>query len=78
LLKELSGMAHATGGLAFTIAAPEHISGVFQSILQDLLHGYLLAFSPPSVEDHSWRSIEVVVRGLPAHTVRAREGYHPQ
>ena len=75
LLRELSGMARATGGLSFTIASPEEIGGVFQSILQDLLHGYLLAFRPPPVEDRAWRKIEIQVRSA---AVRAREGYYPE
>ena len=74
LLRELAGMSHATGGLSFTIASPEEIVGVFQSILQDLLHGYLLAFRPPAVEDRGWRRIEIQVRSA---AVRAREGYYP-
>jgi VWFA-related protein len=78
LLAELAGMSRATGGLSFTIAAPEEAAGVFQRIVQDLLHGYLLAFSPPAVEDRSWRRIEVQVRANPGHTVRAREGYYPR
>jgi VWFA-related protein len=78
LLRDLAGISRATGGLAFTIAGPEEIGGVFRSILQDLLHGYLLAFRPPSVDDRAWRRIEVQVRAAPGHSVRAREGYYPE
>jgi VWFA-related protein len=77
LLNELAGMARATGGLSFTIASADEAVAVFQKIVQDLLHGYLLAFSPPSVEDHAWRTIAVQVRAAPGNTVRAREGYYP-
>jgi VWFA-related protein len=78
LLGELAGMSRATGGLSFTIASPEEAGVVFQRIVEDLLHGYLLAFSPAAVEDRAWRPIEVQVRTAPGHTVRAREGYYPQ
>jgi VWFA-related protein len=78
LLRDLTGISRATGGLSFTIAGPEEIGSVFRSILQDLLHGYLLAFRPPPVEDRAWRRIEVQVRAAPGHNVRAREGYYPE
>ena len=34
---------------------------IYDSVLQDLLHGYLLAFQPPPVDDRAWRSIEVLL-----------------
>ena len=78
LLSELAGMSRATGGLSFTIAPAGEAAEVFQRIVQDLLHGYLLAFRPSSVEDRAWRRIVVQVRAAPGHTVRAREGYYPE
>jgi VWFA-related protein len=74
LLKELSGISQATGGLSFRIGSAAEIGPVFDSVLQDLLHGYLLAFQPQSMEGHTWRSIEVRAPG----NVRAREGYYPE
>ena len=74
LLKELSGMSQATGGLAFRIGSAAEIGRVFDSVLQDLLHGYLLAFQPAAGEGHAWRKIEVQAPG----NVRAREGYFPE
>jgi hypothetical protein len=44
-------------------------------VLQDLLHGYLLAFQPQATEDREWRKIEVQLNA-PAN-VRARQGYYP-
>jgi len=74
LLKELGGMSQATGGLAFRIGSAAEIGRVFDSVLQDLLHGYLLAFQPPAGDGHAWRKIEVQAPG----NVRAREGYFPE
>jgi hypothetical protein len=76
LLQDLSGISQATGGLSFRIRSAGEIGPVFDSVLQDLLHGYLLAFQPPAVEDRAWRRIEVRL-GVPA-SVRARQGYYPE
>jgi hypothetical protein len=71
-------MSQATGGLGFAIQSAEEIGAVFESVLQDLLHGYLLAFQPPPLEDHAWRGIEVLLRAPAGRKVRAREGYFPE
>jgi Ca-activated chloride channel homolog len=76
LLKELHGMSQATGGIAFAIRTAAEIGPVFDRVLQDLLHGYLLAFSPQAADDRAWRKIEVRLRT--AGKVRAREGYYPE
>jgi VWFA-related protein len=76
LLEDLGGISQATGGLSFRIRTAGEIGPVFDSVLQDLLHGYLLAFEPPAVEDRAWRSIQVLLR-LSANA-RARQGYYPE
>jgi Ca-activated chloride channel family protein len=77
LLKQLAAVSRSTGGVAFAIHSTAEISLVFDSVSQDLTHGYLLAFQPPAVENNAWRSIEVVLRGSKGRKVRAREGYFP-
>jgi VWFA-related protein len=77
LLGRLAGVSQATGGLAFTLQSPAEIGAVFARVLQDLLHGYLLAFQPAPVEAGGWRKIEVMLRPPRGRTVRAREGYFP-
>jgi Ca-activated chloride channel homolog len=76
LLKELRDMSQATGGKAFAIRTAAEIGPVFDGVLEDLLHGYLLAFVPAGGEDRSWRRIEVKLRR--PGKVRAREGYYPE
>jgi len=76
LLKELRDMSQATGGKAFAIRTAAEIGPVFDGVLEDLLHGYLLAFVPAGGEDRSWRRIEVRLRR--PGKVRAREGYFPE
>ena len=76
LLKELRDMSQATGGKAFAIRTAAEIGPVFDGVLEDLLHGYLLAFVPAGGEDRSWRRIEVKLRR--PGKVRAREGYFPE
>lgn len=78
LLEQLAGIAGATGGVSFVIEKPSEIGRVFEKVSEELTHGYLLSFQPPSIEDHAWRSLEVVVQGPKNLKVRAREGYYPQ
>ncbi len=77
LLKQLTNLSEATGGVAFTIHSPAEIEKVFMSITQDLMHGYLLAFQPPATQDRTWRPIEVKMRSPHGHKIRARLGYYP-
>ncbi len=78
LLKELGDVAQATGGLAFTIQSATEIRNIFDRVLQDLFHGYLLGFQPPSAEDRAWRSIQVLLHGQAGLKIRARGGYYPE
>ena len=78
LLKDLSATSQATGALSFSIQTAAEIGDVFGKILQDLLHGYLLAFSPPAADDREWRPIEVRLQDARPYKVRSREGYYPQ
>ena len=78
LLKDLSATSQATGGLSFSIQSATEIGDVFEKVLQDLLHGYLLAFSPPPADNHDWRPIQVQLRDPRLYKVRSREGYYPQ
>ncbi len=78
LLKQLGGVASATGGLAFGIRTSSEIRRVFESVADDLKHGYLLAYPPPPVENREWRAIRVQLHGRKDYRVRAREGYYPE
>jgi Ca-activated chloride channel family protein len=77
-LKQLADLAKVTGGESFAVHDSSEIEGVFAKVSEDLAHGYLLVFQPPSGEDHAWHSITVRVRGVRADKVRAREGYYPE
>jgi VWFA-related protein len=77
LLKQLTNLSQATGGVAFTVHSPTEIDKVFASITQDLMHGYLLDFQPPATQDRTWRPIEVRMRSPRGHKIRARLGYYP-
>lgn len=78
LLKQLSTLSKATGGVAFTIGGPGEIRKVFETVSQDLMHGYLLAFQPPPAEGHMWRTVEITLADAKNRKVRAREGYFPE
>jgi Ca-activated chloride channel homolog len=76
LLKQLSGISTATGGLPFTIRQPNEIGAVFERVANDLKHGYLLAYQPPPAQGRTWRKIKVELGGAKSEKVRAREGYY--
>jgi VWFA-related protein len=78
LLKQLSTVSKSTGGVAFAIHGPSEIREVFEAVSQDLMHGYLITFQPPSAEGHTWHPIEVTLSGVKGRKVRAREGYYPE
>jgi VWFA-related protein len=75
LLAQLAGISNATGGLPFEIRDPAEILKVFESVSQDLTHGYLLTFRPPAEESKGWHTIKVALGAAKGRTVRAREGY---
>jgi VWFA-related protein len=77
LLKQLSTVSKATGGVAFAIHGPAEIREVFETVSEDLMHGYLITFQPPSAEGHNFHPIEVTLSGAKGRKVRAREGYYP-
>lgn len=78
LLQKLAGMSEATGGLSFSIRSAAEIGPVFDRVLQDLLHGYLLAFSPSAAGGRAWRKIDVRMKAPARGRVRARQGYYPE
>ncbi len=78
LLKHLSAVSGATGGMAFKIRDPKEIRGVFESVSQDLAHGYLLAIRPRPGESRGWRNITVTLKNPRRRIVRAREGFYSE
>ncbi len=78
LQHKLSSISGATGGLSFPVRTSAEIATVFGRVLQDLLHGYLIAFSPGPGEGTAWRPIEIRLKAPPKGKVRAREGYYPE
>jgi len=76
-LKQMEDISRSTGGAAFKIQNPDEITSVFEKVSEDLTHGYLLMFQPPSVENHTPRTLTVGVKEK-GHKVRARDGYTPE
>lgn len=77
LLRQLTTISNATGGVPYQIRNPDDMAAVFEKVAADLAHGYLLFFHAPSGEDHAWREIHVIIDGQKDLRVRAREGYYP-
>jgi len=71
----LEGLARRSGGRAFFTDVPEELGRVYQQIIEELSHQYLLAYEPRvSPDDTAWHQLRVE---LPKHEykVRARQGY---
>lgn len=71
----LERLARRSGGRAFFTEVPAELDRVFQQILEELSHQYLMAYEPrhPS-SDTAWHRLRVELRDS-GHEVRARQGY---
>jgi VWFA-related protein len=71
-------MRHLTsvsGGRAFFSEQASKLESVFEEILEDLRHQYLLAYeAPDGARDSEWHKLRVEVPGH-RYSVRARQGY---
>jgi Ca-activated chloride channel family protein len=75
LRTSLESYARATGGRPFFPRQAKALDGVFDEIVADLAHQYVLSYAPSNVKrDGSWRKISVRVRNG-RYDVRARRGY---
>jgi VWFA-related protein len=75
LQRRLEDFAKATGGRAFFPKGASDLDGVFDEIVTELAHQYVLSYSLANLEhDDRWRTISVQVRGG-RYDVRARQGY---
>jgi Ca-activated chloride channel family protein len=71
----LESYAQATGGRAFFPRTTKELDGVFDHIVTELAHQYVLSYAPTNLKtDGAWRNIKVQVRGG-KYDVRARRGY---
>jgi len=68
-------LASVSGGRAFFSEQPSKLAAIFEEILEDLRHQYLLAYAPPEgARDGEWHRLRVEVPGH-RYSVRARQGY---
>jgi VWFA-related protein len=68
-------LASVSGGRAFFSEQPSKLEAIFEEILEDLRHQYLLAYAPPQgARDGEWHRLRVDVPGH-QYSVRARQGY---
>jgi Ca-activated chloride channel family protein len=75
LRTSLESYARATGGRPFFPRQVKELEGVFDEIIADLAHQYVLSYAPSNLKrDDSWRNIKVRVRNG-QYDVRARRGY---
>ena len=75
LRTSLESYARATGGRPFFPRQAKELDTVFDEIVADLAHQYVLSYAPSNEKrDDSWRNIKVRVRNG-QYDVRARRGY---
>lgn len=75
LHETLDRFASTSGGRAFFEPDEKNLVRVFQEIVEELSHHYLLGYSPlRGATDGTWRKIDVRLVGK-KHRLRAREGY---
>jgi VWFA-related protein len=68
-------LAAGSGGRAFFTDQDTKLEAIFEDILADLRHQYVLAYpAPDSARNGEWHAIRVEIPGR-GHTVRARLGY---
>ncbi len=77
LMRELTDISKETGALSYAAKKSNEIEGIFQDITRDMNQSYMLAYSPPKALDSTWRTIQLVVKGVKGCKVRAKEGYIP-
>lgn len=75
LRSNLETYARATGGRAFFPRNPKELDDVFEHIVTELAHQYVLSYAPTNPKpDGGWRDIKVQVRSG-KYDIRARRGY---
>lgn len=68
-------LATGSGGRAFFTSQETKLGAIFEDILADLRHQYVLAYpAPATARDGEWHGIRVEIPGR-SHSVRARLGY---
>lgn len=77
LVQQLKELSQMTGGQAYMAKKSEDIEEIFKGISADLQHTYMLAYQAPTVIEPKWRFIQLSVKGLKGHRIRAKEGYFP-
>jgi VWFA-related protein len=74
LKKVMQRLAVPTGGRAVTTDNIDQLHDVFDELLDELSHQYLVGYEPTNTKrDDTWREIKVDVDGR--YNVRARQGY---
>jgi VWFA-related protein len=74
LRETLEAFAKASGGRAFFPIRTSELDVVFDSILEELAHQYVLSYVSTQQDAEGWRPIDVEVN-CPRCRVRARDGY---
>ena len=74
LKKVMQRLSTPTGGRAVSTDNIDELHNVFDELLEELSHQYLLGYEPTNTKrDDTWRAIRVEVDGR--YNVRARQGY---
>jgi VWFA-related protein len=75
LRETLEALAEPTGGRALFAERPDDLGAVFEELLNELAHQYLIGYESSNLaKDGAWRTLQVEVPGT-RYRVRARQGY---
>ena len=75
LRKILRTLAEQTGGKAYEVKRPQDFQSVFNDVVSDLQHTYLLAYKPPLSGTVKLHPIEIAVQGIGNYKIRGRQSY---
>jgi Ca-activated chloride channel homolog len=78
LLDELQTISKVTGAESYRVKRAHDVQRIFDDIVQDMKHTYMMAYRPPSPGDSKWRTIQLTVENLKGYRIRAKEGYFPE
>lgn len=75
LRKILHSLAEQTGGKSYHVKKPREVLNVFNDVVNDLQHAYLLAYKPPRAGSVKLHPIQIAIDGSRDYRIRGRQSY---
>ena len=77
-MKLLRSIAEESGAQVYEARRLSDVNDLFQDILNNVEHTYMLSYKPPQAPSTKWRTIRLSVDGLKSYRLHAKEGYFPE